>query len=114
MRGRTHPFTRHTVGKGHQLVGTATLFDTPTCRMLPEMTAEDLVEFEALLSNDDALSSEIAEVRRIHRQLTEIGADILEEPIPDALLEALLGPSQQPNQLTDRRSGPHARSSIVR
>lgn len=54
-----------------------------------ELTGEDLVEFETLLRNDDALSREIAEMRRIDRQLTELGAEILDEPIPDALLEAL-------------------------
>ncbi len=54
-----------------------------------ELSGEDLVEFETLLRNNEALSREIAEMRRIDRQLTEIGADILAEPIPDALLQAL-------------------------
>ncbi|MFY9641406.1 MAG: hypothetical protein WCD20_19155 [Rhodomicrobium sp.] len=55
-----------------------------------ELGGRDLMDFETLLKNDEALSREIAEMRRIDRQLTEIGADILAEPIPDALLEALL------------------------
>ena len=54
-----------------------------------ELSGRDLMDFETLLKNDEALSREIAEMRRIDRQLTEIGADILAEPIPDALLEAL-------------------------
>ena len=47
------------------------------------------MEFETLLRNNEALSREIAEMRRIDRQLTGLGADILDEPIPEALLEAL-------------------------
>jgi anti-sigma factor RsiW len=54
-----------------------------------ELSGGDLVEFETLLRNNDALSREVAEMRRIDRQLTELGADILAEPIPDALLQAL-------------------------
>ena len=54
-----------------------------------ELSGEELVEFETHLRNDEALSREIAEMRRIDRQLTGLGADILAEPIPEALLEAL-------------------------
>jgi len=54
-----------------------------------ELSGGDLVEFEILLRNNEALSREIAEMRRIDRQLIELGADILAEPIPDALLQAL-------------------------
>jgi anti-sigma factor RsiW len=54
-----------------------------------ELSGEQLVEFETLLRNDEALSREIAEMRSIDRQLTGLGADILDEPIPEALLEAL-------------------------
>jgi anti-sigma factor RsiW len=54
-----------------------------------ELSGEELVEFETLLRNNEALSREIAEMRSIDRQLTGLGADILDEPIPEALLEAL-------------------------
>ncbi len=54
-----------------------------------ELSGRDLMDFETLLKNDAALSREIAEMARIDRQLTQMGADILTEPIPDALLEAL-------------------------
>jgi anti-sigma factor RsiW len=54
-----------------------------------ELSGEELVEFETLLLNNEALSREIAEMRRIDQQLTGLGADILAEPIPEALLEAL-------------------------
>ena len=54
-----------------------------------ELSGEELVEFETLLRNNEALSREIAEMRSIDRQLTGLGADILAEPIPEALLEAL-------------------------
>ncbi len=54
-----------------------------------ELTGEDLVEFETLLLADESLSREIAEMRRIDRQLSGLGTDILAEPIPEALLEPL-------------------------
>ncbi len=54
-----------------------------------ELSARDHVEFETLLRNDRVLSRDVAEMQRIDRQLTELGADILAEPIPDALLQAL-------------------------
>jgi anti-sigma factor RsiW len=54
-----------------------------------ELTGEELAKFEALLRNDEALSREVAGMRRIGQQLTTLGADILDEPIPDAMLEAL-------------------------
>jgi anti-sigma factor RsiW len=54
-----------------------------------ELSGEDLAEFEALLQTDEALSREIVEMRRINRQLSGLGADILAEPIPDILLEPL-------------------------
>ena len=60
-----------------------------------ELTGEELVEFETLLRNNEALSREIAEMRRIDRQLTGLGADILAEPIPEALLEALAQPEDE-------------------
>lgn len=55
-----------------------------------ELAGEDLAEFQDLLCNSDALSRQVADMRSIDRELTEIGADILSEPIPEALLEALL------------------------
>ncbi len=54
-----------------------------------ELTGDELVEFETLLRNDEALSREIAAMRRIDQQLTGLGADVLDEPIPEALLVAL-------------------------
>jgi len=56
-----------------------------------ELTGDDLRAFEVLLRNDEALSREVAEMRRIDRQLAELGAEILSEPIPDALLAVLSG-----------------------
>lgn len=56
-----------------------------------ELTGSELAEFERLLHSDGALSREIDEMRRIDSQLTGLGADILAEPIPEALLEPLAG-----------------------
>ncbi len=55
-----------------------------------ELAGEDLARFEAHLHSDHVLSLEIAGMRRIGRQLTKLGADILAEPIPEALLETLV------------------------
>ncbi|MGA7324409.1 MAG: zf-HC2 domain-containing protein [Rhodomicrobium sp.] len=54
-----------------------------------ELTGTDLEEFEALLQSDGALAREIEDLRRIERELTKLGSDILSEPIPDSLLEPL-------------------------
>ncbi len=54
-----------------------------------ELTGADLAGFEELLRNNAALSREVMDMRRLDRQLTELGADILAEPIPDILLEPL-------------------------
>ena len=54
-----------------------------------ELAGEELGEFEALLLTDESLSREIGEMRRIDRQLSGLGTDILAEPIPEALLEPL-------------------------
>ena len=54
-----------------------------------ELSGSDLAHFEALLQNNEALSREVAEMRRIDRQLTKLGADILNEPIPSSILQAL-------------------------
>ncbi len=51
------------------------------------LTGAQLQAFEAIL--DEVLSQELARMRRIDDQLREIGADILAEPIPVFLLEAL-------------------------
>ncbi len=61
-----------------------------------ELTGKELAEFEALLLSDEVLKREVADMRRIDSQLTELGTDILSEPIPDTLLEPfarLGGPS---------------------
>jgi anti-sigma factor RsiW len=54
-----------------------------------ELAGEDLARFEALLLSDEALSLEVAGMQRIGQQLTRLGAGMLNEPIPGALLEPL-------------------------
>ncbi len=54
-----------------------------------ELEGKDLEEFEALLKRNAALEREVQDMRNIELQLTEMGADILSEPVPDAMLEAL-------------------------
>jgi anti-sigma factor RsiW len=54
-----------------------------------ELHGPELAQFEALLQADRALALEVAGMRRIGRHLAKLGADVLEEPIPEALLETL-------------------------
>jgi anti-sigma factor RsiW len=54
-----------------------------------ELSEQARADFEALLRGNEALSREVAEMRRIDRWLTDIGADILSEPVPEALLGPL-------------------------
>ncbi len=54
-----------------------------------ELDGKDLEEFEALLRGNSTLAREVQEMRNIELRLMEMGADILSEPVPDAMLEAL-------------------------
>ena len=54
-----------------------------------ELKGKDLEEFESLLKSDPALAREVQEMRAIELRLMEMGADILSEPVPDAMLDAL-------------------------
>lgn len=54
-----------------------------------ELEGKDLEEFELLLKSDLALAREVQEMRAIELRLMEMGADILSEPLPEAMLEAL-------------------------
>ncbi len=58
-----------------------------------KLTGAQLAAFEAIL--DEVLSQELARMRRLNDQLKEIGADILAEPVPGFLLEALSPPPRQ-------------------
>jgi|SRR5208337_1865457 len=97
------PITEKTRPEGPKNTGSAAslvsqdeqLAATVSAYLDGELTGQDLAEFEILLRGNEALSREVAEMRRIDHQLTGIGADILAEPIPDALLEALSSPKRQ-------------------
>lgn len=54
-----------------------------------ELEGKDLEEFGSLLKSNPALAREVQEMRAIELRLMEMGADILSEPVPDAMLEAL-------------------------
>jgi anti-sigma factor RsiW len=54
-----------------------------------ELKGKDLEEFESLLKSDPALAREVQEMRVIELRLMEMGADILSEPVPELMLEAL-------------------------
>ncbi len=54
-----------------------------------QLMGKDLEQFEALLRENESLAREVQEMRKIELKLMEMGADILSEPVPDALLEAL-------------------------
>src|SRR3974377_330225 len=54
-----------------------------------ELAGQALEDFEVLLRANKALSREVAEMRRINCWLTEVGAEVLSEPVPEALLAPL-------------------------
>ena len=54
-----------------------------------ELEGTELEEFEALLKSDPALAREVQDMRNIELRLMEMGSDILSEPLPEAMLEAL-------------------------
>ncbi len=54
-----------------------------------ELRGVELEEFKTLLDNNEALAREVTEMQRIDSQLTELGADILSEPIPPSLLRTI-------------------------
>lgn len=54
-----------------------------------ELTGKDLKDFELLLKSDAAIAREVQDMRNIELQLMEMGSDILSEPLPKAMLEAL-------------------------
>ena len=54
-----------------------------------QLMGEELEDFETLLKTNPILAREVQEMRNIELQLMDMGADILAEPVPEALLEAL-------------------------
>ena len=54
-----------------------------------ELAGKDLEEFESVLKRDAALAREVQDMRSIELRLMEMGAEILSEPLPEAMLEAL-------------------------
>ena len=54
-----------------------------------ELGGKDLEEFESLLKSDGELAREVQKMRSIEWRLMEMGADILDEPVPEGMLEAL-------------------------
>ena len=54
-----------------------------------QLEGKDLEEFKALLRENASLAREVHEMRIIELRLMEMGADILSEPVPEALLGAL-------------------------
>ncbi len=52
------------------------------------LAGEELEKFETHLKSNDALARELQGMRNIESQLVKMGADILTEPVPEALLEA--------------------------
>jgi anti-sigma factor RsiW len=53
------------------------------------LAGAELEEFKQLLDNNGALAREVEHMRRVEEELTLLGAEILEEPIPPALLDAV-------------------------
>ncbi len=54
-----------------------------------ELQGEELAAFEAFLSENPGWQRVIDTMRRIEEELKDLGADILLEPVPDFLFDAL-------------------------
>ena len=54
-----------------------------------ELAGKDLEQFESLLKSDAAVAREVRDLRDIELRLMKMGSDILSEPVPEAMLEAL-------------------------
>jgi anti-sigma factor RsiW len=55
------------------------------------LRGRELTEFEALLLENPAIAREVEDMRRVEEALKLMGEDVLHEPIPPMLLEALRG-----------------------
>jgi anti-sigma factor RsiW len=53
-----------------------------------KLQGAELEEFQSLLKENEAIAREVDEMRQIEHQLREIGAALLLEPIPEALLRS--------------------------
>ena len=54
-----------------------------------ELAGKELEEFESLLKSNSSLAREVQDMRSIELRLMEMGAEILSEPLPESMLEAL-------------------------
>jgi hypothetical protein len=70
------------------ILGDEQLAATVSAYLDGQLVGEDLAKFETLLNSDAALAREVQDLRHIELQLMNLGADILAEAIPDALIEA--------------------------
>ncbi len=65
------------------------LTDMLTAYIDGSLEGANLEEFEQLLKNNGALAREVESMRGVEQQLKLLGAEVLEEPIPEALLAAV-------------------------
>ena len=53
------------------------------------LSGDELIEFDALLLEKPELAREVEEMQRVEQGLKLMGQEILQEPVPEALLKAL-------------------------
>ncbi len=80
---------RGAVAKQAEFLNNERLAATVSAYLDGELEGKDLEEFESLLKSNPGLAREVQEMRSIELRLMEMGADILAEPVPESMLEAL-------------------------
>jgi anti-sigma factor RsiW len=59
------------------------------------LKGDALAKMKKMLASDPSLAQEIAELRRVSESLKLLGAEILDEPVPAALIATLRGASSK-------------------
>ncbi len=71
------------------LLGDERLRDMLSAFIDDRLEGAELEEFQQLLNDNETLAREVKSMRGVEEQLKLLGAEVLDEPIPEALLEAV-------------------------
>ncbi len=88
-QNRRWPGAAKSAGSGSRVSQDKQLAVTVSAYLDGELAGEHLAAFETVLRHNQVLSQEVAGIQRLDHHLKEIGAEILAEPVPSFLLEAL-------------------------
>ena len=62
------------------------------------LSREEAAEVAAAVASNPALAKELAEISKLNEQIQSVGADVLEEPVPDRLRQIVQPKSKKENQ----------------